>query len=243
MAILYTSNPPRKIVGGNRNADIGMQIHVPDGETLQLKRIDISNVFIALIKTGNGMLVIDELIIHEYGGDAINLRGSHLRIKSLVTYNNTPTRPSFETLERQGSESVKEALARTNQTVYDPSLLEWDTNNKIGVYHQDCILQGYSVKEDGYTLDIDRPLRDVCIESIHATFKGRGAQGLMLSEACHNIDWTLGTERLYIRCDYPYPIVMNSGENITIGNHSAMMTGKVKIQNVKGQHKRIEISK
>jgi len=232
VAILFTNSPPRRIKGRNRNSDIGYSVTVPKGEVIHVEKLSISNVFIGLVKYGEGQLLIDELSISSFGGDAINLRSGNVHIRKLTTYRNTPTRPYYS-ITREGDETIKEALSRTGQKVHKPELLEWN-NRKLSGYHQDAILQAYSTKDNGYEVDDSKPLTDVYIDSLHAVITGSKTQGIMLSEACHNLRWAIGIDYLYIKSDYPYPIVMNTGAEINIGNRNASMTGSVKVKNVKG---------
>ena len=222
------------IVGTNRDKDVGLFVHVDSGKELILPSLEFENVFIPIIKTGDGKLTIDgDLTLHAFGGDAINIRGSHFHINGMYDIsNNTATRP-YDVCYRKGVETIAECLARRGEFVYDHTLLVWEKDAKgreyIGAYHQDTIFQAYAVGDDGYTVDPSGIVEDIYMPSVKATITGAKAQGVICSEPCDINNVEIGTRFLEVSCEHPYPFLFNTARNLKVGNPEAVVTGKVRV--------------
>lgn len=83
-------------IGSDKNLDIGLQVNVPEGEVLYIENLELENVFVGIIKFGLGELRIDNLHIHHFGGDAMNIRGSNVHIENYKVHDCEPTRPYSE---------------------------------------------------------------------------------------------------------------------------------------------------
>lgn len=239
------------ITGSNRNTEIGLHIHVPEGEEISVGKVNISNVFLPILKTGLGVFKFESITTSEFGGDNFNIRANgNAQGSSLIIESHTPTRP-YNRCVRVGDETIEECLARNGETVYDASLLqfeEWpkDSGREVILgYHADAILQVYSTPEIGYPAYSDK-LRDpqggygeisnVFIPNIRANLTGATTQAIMGSERCKYSHIYLGTESLVINSDgYPYHTVFNSLENSVIGcTDNVIRPGcKVKVVNAK----------
>lgn len=226
-----------KVVGTNRNNQIGRYITVPDGETITFDTLDISNVFVPIVKRGNGQLHIRESIRTGFGGDGMNIIGSNVTIEKTYVRDNTPTRP-YDMHELLPGESVLQALKRLDLEVYDPKLLkavEWRGKLVLPSYHVDGIAQIYAVDETGYRIHEDGCISNIKMPFIEAELSGAKTQGIMGSEANRYTRFEIGTEGLFIKLDgYKYSIVFNQLDNSQIGSEkSTNINGKVKIKNVK----------
>lgn len=152
----YKNPPYISIVGQNRNRDIGITYDVPTGKLVYVKKLTIENTFLPLVKKGEGQLTIEELEIRDFGGDAINIRGSNVRINHLRIRNSTPTRPYNPLWIPEYSEkAILKVLQDSKEKVYDWRLLEWLPVTKDNVttyytagYHVDAGLQAYSVQRE-----------------------------------------------------------------------------------------------
>lgn len=225
------------IVGTDRNTDIGLFVHVPEGETVKIGILDIRNVFIPLIKTGKGRLEIDKLRCTEYGGDLSNLRAGNIFIRRLFARHNTPTRP-YKTCVRLFQETIDNCLRRHNETVWDSSLLSFENfqgQQVIKGYHVDGGGQIYAVKDDGYTVDNSGTINNITIEEVDIVLNGSRTQGFMGSERCRYTHIHIGKKYYSVIMDgYPYHAVFNQLDNSTIGNSSGDVgNSKVRIEAVK----------
>ncbi|WP_020394481.1 hypothetical protein [Thiolinea disciformis] len=149
----YKNPPYISIVGKQRNRDIGITYDIPAGKVVYIKKLKIENTFLPLVKKGEGQLTIEDLEIKDFGGDAINIRGSNVRINKLSIRNSTPTRPySPVWIPEYSEKAILKALADNKEQVYDWRLLEWLPVSKDNIttyytpgYHVDAGLQAYYV--------------------------------------------------------------------------------------------------
>lgn len=228
-----------KLRGTNRNDQLGLVVVVPDRETITFDTLDISNVFVPLIKKGNGLLrVNNEVILSEYGGDGMNFLGPRVTIKKTYTRNNTPTR-TYDMHEILPGETVRQALKRLKLRVYDHRLLKpvkYRGKWVLPSYHVDGIFQAYAVDHTGYRLDPDGCISDIRLPFIDAELRGPKTQGIMCSEACRYTGFQIGTESMEIMLDaYPFAGVFNQLDQSQIGSSiHTNVNGQFKIRNVKG---------
>lgn len=228
--------------GQNRNKDIGLEVHVPVGSVLSVYTLIVSNCFINLIKTGDGLLRIEHCQFSEFGGDAANIRGSNVVIGDYRVRNNTPTR-SYANCYREGNETIAECLARHDEVVFDPDLLDWEHDEKanrfyVQGYHVDAGAHIYAVKKDGWTVDPDGLIENVVIRSVDVEVTGKQSQAFMLSEACRYRGIDIGRDGYRVITDgYPYHFVANTLEDSWVGCQEGCVVGpgtKVRVENVKG---------
>ena len=206
------------IKGTDRNQDIGLLVHVPKGKTVTLGTVRIENVFIPVIKTGEGLLKFTTIHASHFGGDCFNIRGSNVVGTTLICTHNTPTRP-YQTCQRLGDESIVDCLLRYGERVYDPSLLKFEpSTNTLEGYHVDGIMQMYATLPDSSTIDPLGCISNIRIPRIIAKLNGSHTQGIMGSEPNRYTDIHLGTELLAVTMDgYPFHTVFNQLDNSVIG--------------------------
>jgi len=82
---------PATIVGDDPSDGVGLEIKLHPNAEARIEYLDISNVFIGLIHY-SGTIFIDELHIHGFGGDAINLRTGNFHVGRLHVHDNIQTR-------------------------------------------------------------------------------------------------------------------------------------------------------
>lgn len=222
-----------KLHGENRNTDTGVIVNVPEGERVHFNHLEISNVFIPLIKLGKGKLSYNRLITYQFGGDNMNLRSGNIYGIETQVRENTPTRP-YMTCVRQGNESVEDCLYRYGQTVYDASLLEFITHSGgevIPGYHVDGVLQAYATKADGYTLDPKGAISDIVMPYIDAEIEGSMVQGIIGSEANRYTNIHLGSHQYKVLLGgYKYHAVFNQLDNSSIGGDSISVRAGTKVR-------------
>ena len=227
------------LVGANRNQDIGLRIHVPEGAKLYTPELFFENCFMNIWKTGLGQLTVDGFTSREFGGDNANFRGSNVYIGETVVRDNTPTRP-YWTCVREGNETIEACLERYGEEVYDPSLLKFEKSASypgaeiiIG-YHVDGIAQIFAAKSDGHNPDKNAVIENIIMPSIDAEISGKNSQGVMGSEGCEYKKILIGKKFYRVKLDgYPYHAVFNTLSDSSIGCEGAELDGKLKIQNVK----------
>ena len=234
--------PAIAAAGENRNDDIGLLIDVWGDEPVVLPSIELTNVFIPIIKKGDAPLIVDgDTHLYEFGGDAANFLNSNIHFQGEYNVrNNTPTRP-YDMLAMEPGEGVAECLYRHGVEVYDPDLLipvEYPRGSGQMVlpsYHCDVVFQAYAVDETGYRIDPNGVIENIIMPNIDAEISGDKCQAIMGSEANCYKNMHLGTEKLRIISDgYPYSIVFNTMESSYIGGADVEVEGIVKIKNVKG---------
>ena len=229
------------LTGVNRNEDIGLEVFVPVGSELTIKRLVVRECFINFVKTGDGQLTIDECNFADFGGDAANIRGSNVEIGLLLVRRNTPTRP-YESCYRVGNESIAECLDRCDESVWNADLLDWEFDEfrklfYVQGYHVDAAAHIYAVKSNGWKVDPAGLIENVVIRKVDVEVAGKKSQAFMFSEACRVKDIDIGRDGYRVLTDgYPYHFVANTLESSEIGCSagSVVVPGtKVRIDNVK----------
>ena len=107
--------------------------------------------------------------------------------------------------------------------------------------HQDIIFQAYAVCDDGYTLDPNGLIEDVCIREIDVSSNLTQVNGIMLSEVNRYSRFYLGQDRLHVGINAPYWLSGNSLDNSVIGGRDNLIFNPavkgqqptVRLQNVK----------
>ena len=222
--------------GQDRDKEIGILFKIPKNNTVRIPSIEISNVFIPFVKVGDGELIVDRVILRDYGGDGSNLRSSNFICGSLITRNNTPTRP-YTTCIRKGNESIRSCLQRHGESVYDPSLLSFITHplypgkEVIAGYHVDAVSQLYAVKENGYTLDPNGIIENIFIDTIDAEVSGSKSQAIAGTEQNRYSNIHLGVTKYRILLDgYKYHAMFNQLDNSVIGGSDVQVTPGTEIR-------------
>ena len=210
--------PLIELEGDNRNRDIGLLLDCR--ERVIIQELSVRNVFIPLIVMPDSQVEILKGYYSGFGGDACNIRSSSVHIHEWVGRDCTPTRP-YDKLIRQDYETVAQCLARHGENVHDESLLHFKTARDgtqfIEGYHVDAVAQIYAFKNG--KVDQEGLTRDVHIDHIDCEATGN-VQGIMASEGSGLIDCSFGTKKLRIvGTTHPYPITINTGSNIIVGNN------------------------
>jgi len=229
------------ITGTNRNEDIGVLFDIPEGHTISIPTLEVSNVFVPVIVKGKGRLEIEQLITSNFGGDNLNILDSQVYIDSTIVRENTPTRP-YNTVALLPGESVYDMVNRLKLDVYDPSLLKVKEYPRgsgrftVEGYHVDGVAQIFKNIIRSNRADPDAHIRFIELLSIDAELRGQYTQGIMASELNRYGNFKLGTNHLRIKGIAPhrFAMVFNSLDNSIIGNYDDVdMDGKLKIRDVK----------
>lgn len=232
--------------GKNRNEDVGLIVKLKAGEVATLGDIKTNNTFNPQIFMGAGKIVINSIDNRGFGGDGMQVRQSHVHVKYANVEDVTPTRP-YSVCIREGDESIRECLARNNEEVYDPDLLDWVTHPAykgkqiIPACHVDAVAQLYAVKEDGFTLNPEGIITDIRMPNVRARVDNPKVQLVMGSENNDYSDIHIGTERLDIQSSYNMPFVFNTLRESRLGCDNAKVERGlcVKIEEVKPRPKSI----
>ena len=224
-----------RLHGENRNLDTGLIIDCR-GKII-IEELDVSNVFIPMIIMPDSNVEIIKGNYSGFGGDGCNIRSSLVHIHEWIGRDCTPTRP-YDKLMRENYETISECLLRHGEKVYDDSLLSFKTSEDgsqyIEGYHVDSVAQLYAFKNG--RVDQEGVTRNVHIDYIDCEASGN-VQGIMASEGSGLINCSFGTSRLRIvNTTHPYPITINTGSNIVVGNKydvELSESAKFRVANVK----------
>ncbi|MGB0845401.1 MAG: hypothetical protein ACPGSM_01705, partial [Thiolinea sp.] len=107
--------------------------------------------------------------------------------------------------------------------------------------HQDIIFQAYAVAEDGYTLNPNGVIEDICIRDINVSSPLTPVNGIMLSEVNRYSHFYLGQDRLHVGINAPYWLSGNTLEYAVVGGRDNLIFNPadhgqqptVRLQNVK----------
>lgn len=110
---------PSIIRGSSRNKNIGICFTYSGSTEIRLDTLKISNVFMGLMKHGNGKVYIKTLEIFNFGGDAINIRGNNLTIENLIIHDAIPTLPYnfIKTTNPNNIVEIKKALYSCGENI------------------------------------------------------------------------------------------------------------------------------
>ena len=227
----------------SRNNDTGLIIFVPEGEIAHYGDIRIENTYNPIIKLGKGLLTYNSLDVNKFGGDVIQIRGKSYHCSYTRAVGDTPTRP-YSVCIRSGEESIEECLARHHESVWDPSILSFETHPDYP--HSEIIMSGHvdvcqpmASGDRGWPLEAGGIISDIKMPNIIVRLDDPRSQLFMASEPSTIYeDLELGTERLDVEMKYPYAFSLLAVKNSSFGCDGAKLNGAgIRIREVKPRDK------
>lgn len=132
-------------VKGTRHRDIGLQVTVPKGEYVFIDTFRARDVFIPLIKYGEGLLEIRNFDAALCGGDAYNFRASHVHIENYIARDWRPTRQYRSYHTDIGGQIY--AVKKDRHTVDPDGMIEDIIIENFHIESENPMVQGFMASE------------------------------------------------------------------------------------------------
>ena len=132
-------------IKGHRNRDIGLYVNVPKGQYVKIENLIVKEVFVPLIKFGEGLLEIGNFEAYSCGGDAFNFRSSNVHVDNFKAYDWKPTRRFASYHTDMGGQIY---AVKKNRTDVDPNgTIENIMIKNFHIESNDRLVQGFMASE------------------------------------------------------------------------------------------------